>query len=411
MGEAKRRKQLGLMPAVHPFEALMDADGVLTFVRAPEDARLREELASALKLAHPYGAAWNSAYRTQLVMHGRVDKFLDTAEDVDTIPVPPHRRLTGELAIGAKPEGRDLRVEGGRVRVREEGHSFDGQRWTSFPSNADPRAALNYLMQHPAARLQGEVVAAYRAEQWREGRVDIEPEPPAELLEALEALTREWHGEDDAGWLALHQDAVQDGAAPAPLARRVTFELRQPAPLQSPLSLAFATLGNVEVTPQAGGSSYTENGDTWISYEDGEATEDGLPPELADIFDLDTVAVTVYADGRIEWAPGEVPDEDAERLRTELKDATGAGDPAEWAEWTTELLLGTFADELSVPEGAALPVPVAVRLDVPVDALTDPDPLAQTFMESEVTFDGAAWRDLYGEEVPEELRAFAAGDA
>jgi hypothetical protein len=52
---------------------------------------------------------------------------------------------------------------------------------------------------------------------------------------------------------------------------------------------------------------------------------------------------------------------------------------------------------------------VAVKLDIPKDALGDPDPLAQTFMESEVTFNGQDWRDLYSEELPEELQPYAAG--
>ena len=71
------------------------------------------------------------------------------------------------------------------------------------------------------------------------------------------------------------------------------------------------------------------------------------------------------------------------------------------------MLENVYAEELVIPDGTELPVPTAVRLDIPLDALTDPDPLAQTFMESEVTFDGQSWRDLYDEELPEELSAVA----
>ena len=117
--------------------------------------------------------------------------------------------------------------------------------------------------------------------------------------------------------------------------------------------------------------------------------------------------VTVYADGRVEWDENEIPDEHADRLRTELRDTTGAGTPDDWAKWTRQMLENVYAEELVIPEGTDLPVPTAVRLDIPLDALTDPDPLAQTFMESEVTFDGQAWRDLYDEEVPDELRAYS----
>lgn len=95
MGEAKRRKQLGLMPTVHPFDAQLDADGTLTFTQAPDDAALRGKIEQALRLALPYGAAWDSQFRTQLVLHGRVDGTLTTAEDVAALPVAPHRHVAG----------------------------------------------------------------------------------------------------------------------------------------------------------------------------------------------------------------------------------------------------------------------------------------------------------------------------
>ena len=46
------------------------------------------------------------------------------------------------------------------------------------------------------------------------------------------------------------------------------------------------------------------------------------------------------------------------------------------------------------------------RLAIGTDALHDDDPLSQTFMESEVSFDGTTWRDLYDEDLPPELGAF-----
>lgn len=412
MGEAKRRKQLGLMPTVHPFDATMDADGTLTFTRAPEDAAHRELIAGALRFSQPYGAAWESQYRTLHVMHGRVDRFLETAEDVQSIPVPALRRLSGELALGRVGEGsettgRFLPVEGGAVRLREVQHSFDGVKWDAFPVNMDPRRAMEFLLQHPAATLGGEVVATYVAEQWREGRLDIDPEPPAELLDMLESLAREWHGDTEEGWQDTHLDATDgDDTDPVPVARRVAFELRQPAPLQSPLNMAFATLGNVEVTVNREASSYSLDGEAWISYADpdGEAREDAL--DLPDFLDVETVPVQVFADGRVEWVDEDVPAEHGERLRADLLLETGAGNPTEWAQWTRELITQTFEHELVVPEDAELPVPVAVLLDIPLDALDDPDPLAQSFIESAITFDGTNWRDLYDEVLPEELRPF-----
>ena len=99
----------------------------------------------------------------------------------------------------------------------------------------------------------------------------------------------------------------------------------------------------------------------------------------------------------------------AERVRGDLRSATGAGDPAAWAAWTRTLLAETFADEAPDLSGReSLPAVQGVRLDLPADSLQDPDDPAQYFIESEVTFDGVTWRDLYAEEVPQELRE---GDA
>lgn len=421
MGEAKRRKQLGLMPTVHPFEARMAEDGGITLTRAPEDARLREQITDALRLSQPYGPAWASEYRTNYVMAGRPDAFLETAADVEAIPVPAHRRFAGDLVLGkAGPEtaGVSFPVPGGSVRLREQQHSFDGERWESFPSNADPRRALEYLMQHPAVQERGEVVATFRAEHWPEGRIDIEPDPPEELLDLLESVTREWHGDTPEDWLDSHRGLLEQGGEepeddlPVPVARRLVLELRRPAPLLSPLSLAFATRGNVEFHPVTAQSSYSLDGENWLNYGDGEDAEpapDGLMAELQNFLDIATVTVTVHADGRVQWADGDIPEEHQDSLKADLTQSTGAGNAAAWAEWTTHLFTDTFAGELEVPEGETLPVPVAVKLDIPKDALGDPDPLAQTFMESEVTFNGQDWRDLYSEELPEELQPYAAG--
>ena len=89
----------------------------------------------------------------------------------------------------------------------------------------------------------------------------------------------------------------------------------------------------------------------------------------------------------------------------EAVDATGAGDAEKWAEWSRQVMQDTFQtpeDQGAIASGE-LPVPVAVRLDLAKDALEDPDPLSQTFIESEITFDGETWRDLYDEEMPPEL--------
>lgn len=419
MGEAKRRKQLGLMPTVHPFEAELDEGGNVTLTRAPEDPAVRARIEAALRETQPLGAAWASAYRTALVMAGGVTAPLHTAEDVAALPVPTRRRLIGELVLGGgdEPDAPDrlpLR-EGGTLRLRDQQHaSGEGGTWQTFPTDLDPQEALRNLLAHPAARLSGEVRARHLAEQSRDGRITIEPEPDEALLDVLEDLTREWHGETAQGWAETHEEALgeetpEPDADGVPVARRVTFELRDPAPLHTPLNQPFALVEGLELHILPEGAAYTLDGETWHAYGDPDAApvEDGageLGDLLSSMFDVQTVPVTVWQDGRVEWEEGAVPAGDAERVRAELVEATGAGDPDAWNEWTRAVLVETFADE--APHLAGLdgwPAVQGVRLDLPADALQDSDDPARYFIESEVTFDGVTWRDLYAEDVPEEL--------
>ncbi|GGO31266.1 hypothetical protein GCM10008949_27010 [Deinococcus humi] len=409
MGEAKRRKALGLMPTVHPFEAQLGASGEVTLVRGPDDAGLAQTIVDALQTTQSSGAAWASEYRTALVLSGAHAGMLSTAQDVEAIPVPDLRRVTGELALGpqgSSSEQVSIPVEGGAIRLREQRHSFGGERWETLGAPRSPQQVMSALQNNAAFNLQGELIGRFEAEHWQAGRIDIEPDPPEDLLEVLEDVVREWDGETEAQWAELHRDRMEDRDAPVPLVRRSTFELRRPAPLQNPLGSVFAIRAGVEFVPVMEADTYSLDGETWASYADPDAEVDPthLPPELASIFDMETVGVTVHADGQVEFAE-DVPEEHRERIEAELREATGAGNAAEWAEWTTQMLRETYGDELTVIEGKTLPVPVAVRLDLPEDALQDPDPLSQTFMESEVTFDGQQWRDLF-DDVPPELAAF-----
>ncbi|GGL71422.1 hypothetical protein GCM10010840_06940 [Deinococcus aerolatus] len=411
MGEAKRRKALGLMPTVHPFEAQLEASGEVTLVRGPDDAGLTQTIVDALRATQSNGPAWASEYRTSLLLSGAYHATLATLEDVEAVPVPGLRRITGELALGPQQmssEQVSIPVDGGAIRLREQRHSFDGTRWETLGAPRSPQQVMSVLQSNAAFSLQGESIGQFVAEHWQAGRIDIEPDPPAEMLEALEEVVREWDGETEALWAELHRERMEDRAAPVPLVRRSTFELRRPAPLQNPLGGVFAIRSGVEFIPMMEADAYSLDGETWASYADPDAEVDGthLPPELANIFDMEMVGVTVHADGRMEWGE-DVPEEHKERIQTELREATGAGNAEEWAEWTTQMLRETYGDELTVLEAQTLPVPVAVRLDLPEDALGDPDPLSQTFMESEVTFDGEQWRDLF-DDVPPELAAFLA---
>ncbi|SEJ03715.1 hypothetical protein SAMN04488058_103161 [Deinococcus reticulitermitis] len=423
MGEAKRRKQLGLMPTVLPFEAELGRDGTVRLVRGPEDAGQRSLIEGALRGSQAFGTGWDAEFRAVSVIMDRSGRRYDTAADVGDIEVPELRRLTGELALGSSsPAEGDaaIPVEGGLVRLREQRHSFGGQKWDTLPRQRDPQRVMEALQTHGAFRLRGEGLGQYQVEQWREGRIDIDPEPPEEALEALEHFVRDLHGATPDEWADLHRyvlegredkTELEEAQWNPPLARRVPVEVRRSAPLQNPLGGAAGYFRDLEFYLLAG-ASYTHDGETWHSYDDPDAEpqEDGLSPELAEFFDMNMVTVTVHADGRVEWDEDQdIPEEHAQAIRGDLAASTGAGDPQAWADWTRTMLEEVFGEELKFPEDTEFPVPVAVRLDLPRDVLGDDSPLSQTYIESEVTFDGETWRDLYDEEVPEELAALAAG--
>lgn len=418
MGEAKRRKQLGLMPTVYPFKVRLERDGTLHWDVAPP-ADVQPKLAKFFHESFPTGEGWNSEYRTLAVLNDRSGKIYRTQADLETIAVPAWRSFEGEVAMGSSGHGpADFPTEGGSVRLRERSASFDGQEWFALPAPRDPQHVLQALQAHPAFKLQGDVLGSYEANHWLEGRIDLTPDLPEDspegLLDYLEDLVREWHGSDAQEWAKLHAETLEafeaeDALDAPPAARRLVFEVRRAAPLQN-LAPPIGIYGDLEIH-MLDGMAYSPDGDVWHLYADPEQTfENALAPELIDFFDLNTLTVTVYADGRIEWDKDEdISEEEGERIRRDLLETTGAGNPDEWKVWARQLLTETFDGELDIPAGTDFPVPAGFRLDVPLDVLGDESPLSQTYMESEVTFDGEHWLDLFEEEVPAELQPFATG--
>ncbi|MDO4264015.1 MAG: hypothetical protein Q4C67_07445, partial [Deinococcus sp.] len=148
----------------------------------------------------------------------------------------------------------------------------------------------------------------------------------------------------------------------------------------------------------------------WYSYVDptAEPTESELSEFFSQILDLGTVEVTVMADGRVSWNEDEVAADHADRLRHDLLEQTGAGDPDRWAEFARTALVDAYEDTapfLADIPAADFPVPRGLKLDVPLDAIEDAEHPNELLFESQVTFDGASWTDIYLEELPAELLA------
>lgn len=438
MGEAKRRKQLGLMPQSFSFEVVATviaepsgASWQLEWLRMPEAHRAALEKGVRESLPTPQG--WATDYRTRWVAAGRPTDYLNSAEDVAAIQVPERLRLTGELLTNFDPRSlQDRNDETAShfflldnhtaLRFREQQVAFadGGSTWEPLPTPEMGERALRFLMQHPIARERGELEASYQVTHHREGMVMVDPEPPAELLEALEVLAQTLHGRDEASWEAAHRQMIErtewadeearDLPREAPAARRLNFELRRRAPLNTPLTTPVGEWGDLVILIGQGSTEFSPDGELWYSYIDpsAEPSEPELSEFFSQILDMAAVEITVMADGRVEWPEDEVPAEYAERLREQMLERTGAGQPERWAEFARTALIDAYDEDapfLADVPAEQFPVPQGLRVDVPRDALEDEERPSELIFEVAVTFDGEHWTDIFFDDLPAELSA------
>ncbi|GGR05475.1 hypothetical protein [Deinococcus ruber] len=411
MGDAKRRKQLGLMPTSVPFEVLADREGTLTPVRLPTDETQRRQITETLRIVTPGGAGWDQIYRTQYVQAGLPEERLFTREDVEKIPVPPYRRFVGELVTwpaGTQPPltSQNVPVEDSEqmwLHLRQRQHAFEAGQWLEFPEPESFQQMMQYLLQHPASELQGELKGRYTAEQTHDGTLTWTPELPGDLRSEFDELARDWHGNTPEAWAEIHAEmiAYDETADPdaVPVAMRTTFELREPAPLRSLTNTPLSTVNGLDVLPVSDERFYSLDGQTWQPYPDVEDENDEL--DGIDFDDLEMFGVTVWADGRTEWPDDTVPDARAEKLRADLLAYTGAGNEGAWALYA-DRTLRSFYDLEDQPD-KLLPLPKAIRLSVPFDYLEDETLILDALiLEDEITFDGETWFDLY-EDLPDDF--------
>lgn len=392
---------LSFEPA-YPFEATLETDGKLHLNGLPDDQAVQSKVVQVIAQSQPFGEAWEAAYRTQYLLSGAAPDSVATLEDVQGIPVPHWRRFQGEV------RGNEVSISAGEL-------SSDGGAWQSFPlvNDSDEEA------RHPAFALPGEVVGRFFVLHWREGRIDIEPDPPGDMLELLESVAQAMNGDGNAAWKERHS-AIGGSANVLPDAKRCTFEVRKLAPLFSPANPPFARLYGLEFWPLVP-LEYSADGKKWTKYpieadvvsetasaapaqvqeeqddpmkalsallsgESGGSDGDGDGEDpfgmLSSLFEMHAAPVTVHADGRVEWAEGDIDAEHAEALRQSLLRTTGAGDAAAWAERMTELS----------PEGGA---PAAVRMQVMKQLLSAaPGMLDQSYAPTAVSADGVNWVEL-----------------
>ena len=95
MGEAKRRKQLGLMPQIENHDVTLHRDGSVS------DHALPGAVMQRLKTWAETGERWDARYRTSFIGTGLPRELLKTEEDLMDIPVPERMRLRLGLLSGS----------------------------------------------------------------------------------------------------------------------------------------------------------------------------------------------------------------------------------------------------------------------------------------------------------------------
>jgi hypothetical protein len=283
MGEAKRRKQLGLMPEVENLTVILTRDGQL------EGPALPEAVLEEVKALADAGERWDAHYRTSFIGAGLPRELLNTEAELMDIPVPDRMRVQLGLLSGSpawlahelKENPETFFEENGQrtrqLKIRAIEYDYNG-RWAELPSS-EPESQIGYLMQHPAvtAPVQG---APYTVTVWhggeRDGQIDITPEPDAEHHKDLAEVARDiLRATSDAEWLDDHletlesdPDASEEPDQTPPLARR-THLLLTPVPLvYAPFSPMLESSGEAEIyfDTKAEAGSYTLDSQTWIKY-------------------------------------------------------------------------------------------------------------------------------------------------
>lgn len=300
--------------------------------------------------------------------------------------------------VESRQDGAQWRVRGLLMGQTAQLYEFavsedGGESWSTQP-----------FPELPGVPVQGgEELNTFHAVHWREGRIDLDPDPPEELLDALEDAVRAWHGVSHEDWGARHATALGEAQAPAPLARRVTVQLD-------------GNGGQITFTPLETGAEYTLDGETWQPYRPVDGPGQGAGPLaltggeeeetdgphnpfdlLSSVFDLQRLSVEVYADGRVDVPDGDLSPERREQVAATLRGTLGAGDAAGWRANMRDLF------GLEEPGHEDTGYPTGLRVELLRQLLdTDPELAAQALNPVAVTFDGQRWTELEADDEAEE---------
>lgn len=350
------------------FEVRLEANEQISLLSlVPGDDKSAEKVVHALARQVRFGEAWQSEYRSRALLANLHQA--QTLQDIQAIEVPTLRKMKGVLI------GEDLYLDQEQV-------STNGEDWSSIPEPVLSEESL------PVFELEGKPIGRYATIQWREGRIDIDPEPPAESLELFEEVISLFNGGGNYSnrWRAQHEEFHGEGNPPA--AKRSSFEIREIAPLFSSSKEPFIRTHDREFWPLLP-LEYSEDGKIWQAYPIGEQAPLSLQQAdepnpndplsmLSQMLDMQAVTVRVFENGQFEWSQ-EIPDHQA-ALEQSIRMQTGAGGAGWLQDW---------------PEQK----PKAIELRVMTGLLeAAPQLLDQSYGMVAYSHDGVEWLDLEGQE-------------
>ena len=446
MGEAKRRKLLGLMPAETRFPFSVERGlGPVWTEQLPPAELVAEVTRTIGEILGNTPGSWDSQSRTLALQHA--EREYRSRAEIDAIAVPGLVRGVAVLVSNMKPDPARETVEktlkyrrlsaGQHLYLDALESSTDAHTWTPrlprLPrSQTRPHRGLDEPL--PEGPTLGFTV-------WRDGRAELTGTEATTLddlaPEAVEALQKEmtgWYGATPEEWDEVYREHLdyfgppelteeEVEAAVAPLARRGTLSLLADHHVLPPLSFIAFGVPGYHVGVNYGDETVSFDGETWVRMpSDEEGQEQGQ-----------RLSVTAWQDGRVEWDDADLQftDEQARNLRALVRQYVG-DTPEQWDDEGRRLLLDYHGGELTGemdPDGEIaderLPVPVAVRLLMPTEQLAallnapegeSPEELSErldnldtqfstSFEEDAYSLDGLRWH-LVEDDAPEDLLSF-----
>ena len=444
MGEAKRRKLLGLMPTETRFSFQVERGQGPIWTGQPPPAELVAEVAGILgEILGNTPGSWDSQYRKLALQHA--EREYRSRTEIDAIAVPDAVRgvavLVSNLKLDQSQESMEKVLKyhklasGQYVYLDALETSIDTQTWMPrlqrlTRSQSQSHRGLDEPL--PEGPTLGFTV-------WRDGRAELTGAGTTKLEdlapEAVEALQNEmagWYGKTPEKWDEVYREHLdyfgpaeltreEIEVAVAPLARRGMLSLLADHHVLPPFSFSAFGVPGYHVSVDHRDETVSFDGETWVPLPGDEDTQQ--------------LSVTAWQDGRVEWddadADLQLTGEQAQQLRALVRQYVG-DTPEQWAEEGRRLLFDYHGGELvgeMDPDGEIaderLPVPVAVRLLVPTGQLlallSAPEGetteelserldelearFAAPFEEDAYSLDGLSWHQVE-DDAPEALLSF-----